>query len=99
MNIKKSQKTAMHAIIRDNSKVLITSVVSGNREVAKANLKLTDLAALNAVFLTWLSVDLCAVGECLVPDLNASFVPHGFCPPFSWCAFSFGMYIYHSEAL
>jgi hypothetical protein len=77
MNIKKSQKTAMHAIIRDNSKVLITSVVSCDREVSEADLKLADPAALDAVILAWLSVYLCAVGECLVPDLDASLFPHG----------------------
>jgi len=46
------------------------SVVSCNREVSEANLKLTDPAALDAVILAQLSVYLCAVGECLVSDLD-----------------------------
>jgi len=86
MNIKKSQKTAMHAIIRDNSKVLITSVVSCNRDSSEADLKLADLAAIDSVVLARMPVDLRAVGEYLAFNFDASFFPHGLFPPFLLCA-------------
>ena len=76
------------------------SIVSCDREVSEANLKLADLAALNSVVLARLSVNLRAVGECLVLDLYASFVPHGFFLLVLFLfAFSYGMYIYHSARL
>ena len=77
-----------------------SSVVSCDREVSEANLKLADPATFNPVILARLSVNLRAVGECLVLDLDASFVPHGFFLLVLFLfAFSFGMYIYHSARL